>query len=389
MFKTLRCLDLHYKKYNAFFAATFISATLAAAAPLHAQELEDIQVIIKPQLQIEQNRELRRIVRQRGEAFVKSKRAEEAPADSSDPLTYNFFALDGGEPVLQKNSLQGLAGGALFLSLKDGQAAQADAPASLSGWNFWVDGKRGHIEDANPARSYEGGLYSINAGADTSVSDRLSLGFLALGTGSDVDLNFGGDFGESETGTFGTGGYISYLLTDTVALTGLLVHNWTENDSRIQAVTASYDSRAWNANLSIASYHFVGNWQLVPSAGLSYSHERDESYADSAGTVIPASTTRIGTATIGGSVSYTQLLENGMAVSPSLELNGEYTFLKSVSVPSASATADDQKFDANLSAGLDIQIDTQTSLGLSATVNGLAKPDFYSATAGGRFSVKF
>jgi hypothetical protein len=138
----------------------------------------------------------------------------------------------------------------------------------------------------------------------------------------------------------------------------------------------------------LTSYHLAGNWLLAPTVGVSFNEESDAAYVDTAATAFAASTTCTGTLAFGGSATYTHTLENGLTVQPGISVEGEWTFLRSVTATSTVAP-DTQDFDVNATASIDFQLSQSASLSLSSTVSGLAKPEYLSVTGGGKLSFSF
>lgn len=325
-----------------------------------AQEFDFIQAIIKPQLNIEQSRRIRQIVRDVGGKRWAS-------------------AMSGG---IQDGVVMQPAGYSIV------PTADLVTQQTAAGWNVWLDGSAGHIEDTAELRAYDGDQLSVSLGADTQVNSKLTLGAILNHSATDISNTFVA--GTSTTSAISVGPYMALFLTDTLVLTGSFLYTWTDNSADSGGVSADYDSEGWGLNGSLTSYHQAGNWLLAPTIGVSFNEERDDAYANSEAppTEFAASTTRTGTMAFGGSATYTHVLENGMTMQPVVSVEGEWTFLRSVTATST-IEADTQEFDVNITAGSDFQISNSVSLSLSSTVSGLAKPDYLSVIGGGRLSVSF
>ena len=350
--RSLACFSLF-----AMTAAALLSVTPDTAK---AQEFDFIQAIIKPQLNIEQSRQIRQIVRDIGG----KRRAS---------------AMGGGT----SNSVVMEPAGFNIVPAADLAAAQ-----QVAGWNVWLDGSAGYLEDTEMLRAYDGTQVSVSFGADTKINDKLTLGIILNHSATDITNVFVP--GGSTTSAIGIGPYMALFLTDTVVFTGSFLYTWTDNAADSGPITANYDSESWALNGSLTSYHQVGKWMLAPTIGASLNEERDEAYLNNEAppTAFSASTTRTGSLAFGGSATYTYALENGMTIQPALNVEGEWTFLRSATATST-ISPDTQEFDVNITASSDFHLSDSVSLSLSSKVSGLAKSNYLSVTGGGRLSISF
>lgn len=325
-----------------------------------AQEFDFIQAIIKPQLNIEQSRRIRQIVRDVGRKRWAS-------------------ATSGG---LQDGVVMEPAGYSIV------PTADLMTQQTAAGWNVWLDGSAGYIEDREQLRAYDGSQLSVSLGADTQINSKLTLGAILNHAATDISNAFVA--GTSATSAISVGPYMALFLTGTLVLTGSFLYTWTDNSAGSGGVTADYNSESWGLNGSLTSYHQAGSWLIAPTIGVSFNKERDDAYANSEAppTEFDASTTRTGTMAFGGSATYTHVLGNGVTIQPVVSVEGEWTFLRSVTATST-IEADTQEFDVNVTAGSDFQLSNSVSLSLSSTVSGLAKPNYLSVIGGGRLSVSF
>ena len=349
-------------KSNAINTILLLAAAVlllpSASRPAVAQEFNEVQIVINPQLSIERARRLRHVVRD-----IAGKRLAPVPGGG-----------ETGSSVITPS-------GHIIVPTADVSAAQTS-----QGWNLWLDGSGGYLENTQTAREYSGYQVSISAGADTQVTEKLTVGLIVNHNATDIDNTFLP--GTSTTSTWGIGPYAAYLLTDTLVLSGSFLYNWTNNDSNSGGVTAAYDAESWSFNTNLTSYHFIDQWTLAPTLGVSVTKDMDDAYVDSAASPFAASTSRTGTFSFGGTATYTHTAENGTTIAPYVSAEGEWTFLNSVSTM-AGLTEDSRDFDVNVSAGADFQLSQSLSMSLSSTVSGLAKPDYLSVVGAGRISLSF
>ncbi len=351
------------QSFAKLFGLLIVTAISVYALPneARAQEFNAIQIIINPQLNIEQSRRIRQIVRDIGG----KRRAS---------------VMSGGNP---DGVVMEPAGYSIV------PTADLTVTETAAGWNVWLDGSAGYLESTKPLRGYDGDQMAVSLGADTTINDKLTVGVILNHSATDITNSFVS--GTSTTSAIGVGPYMALFLTDTLVLTGSFLYTWTENGADSSGgVTADYNSESWALNGTLTSYHQAGNWMLAPTVGVSFNDESDDAYVDTAASGFAASTTRTGSLAFGGSATYTHTLDNGMTIQPALSVEGEWTFLRSVGATSAIDVAvDNADIDVNITASSDFQLSNSVSLSLSSTVSGLARPDYLSVTGGGRLSVSF
>lgn len=340
------------------FRAILLAASLAGGQAT-AQEFNEVQAVIKPWLNLEKSRGLRHLMREIGR--------DRWLAAFGDDLSGTAGALSAGHGL----------GGSL-----GGTHGATDA----NGWNIWLDGQAGRVEDTAVPRAYDGRQWSVSFGADTQVTDRVIVGGLINHSGTDVDNVFLP--GNSTTSAVAAGPYAAVFLTDTLVLTGSLLYTWTDNDATSFGVASTWRSQSWALNTTLTSYHPVGDWLLAPSVGISLDEEREDGYLDTAATLFPAVRTRTGTFAFGGAVSRSFALGNGAAITPELSVEAEWIFLNSTTA-TTSVLADTRRFDVNATLGAEIAFSDSVSLSINGTVSGLANPTYLSVVAGGRLTVSF
>ncbi|MEM9331173.1 MAG: autotransporter outer membrane beta-barrel domain-containing protein [Pseudomonadota bacterium] len=340
------------KHFLVLFA--LLIAVFGAHSTAGAQEFNEVQAVIKPQLQLENSRKIRQLIQRIGKDRFDQKQKSRSSASFGADL--------------------------------DGEPDEEDVGEETPGRNFWIEGSVSRLEDSAPIRAYDGTQHSVSIGGDAAVTERLTLGIIGNYSESDVDNIFLP--GNSTTEVISAGPYVAYFLTDTVVLTGSLLYSDTENGATSGGVVASYDSESWNANATLTTYVFAGNALFAPNVGISFSEERDEAYVDSAATFFAASTTRSSTLNFGVSASSSRVLSNGVTIDPSIGIEGEWTFDQSVDAPT-SVVANTEEFDANVVFGIDFQWNESFSLEFSGNYAGLARTDYESLTGNVRVSFSF
>ncbi|MGI9365572.1 MAG: autotransporter outer membrane beta-barrel domain-containing protein [Rhizobiaceae bacterium] len=371
------------------FATTFMTFAEATPAPKLPQ-FDQVQVAVKPEINIERMRQIRDLVRDLMSQRVRARNIQNLPPENA-PFDPSASRADGGQfglmqeiellaDIIQQNSSVQSQQGTYALQASTTEEAASSTPTT----NVFGEVNGGPVESTKTRLGYDGHQLSVNVGLDKSVSERLTLGLIGTHSATDIDENF--IAANSTTDAYGIGPYFGLFLTETLVLTGSLLHTWTDNETSNGVVSADYDSRDWMINGTLTSYHFVENWMLAPSIGASYNEERDEAYLDTIGTPYAALTTKTGTFSAGGAATYTHYLENGVILQPKLSFEAEWTFERSVSAGTATST---DEFDVSLAAGLDITFSESAALSLDVTFGGLARSDYESLLAGGRLTLSF
>lgn len=363
-------------------------ATISIPAGANAQEFDAVQGIIKPQINIERVRKLRRLIRDVArDRFIAPKTGasrDRPPAQPSE--SHSAARLPGSTSVIAENGfLQERFDLEETNSLHAFETRLEEIPSRLSG-SFFVDAGTGRLEDTNEMRAYDGTQQSLSVGFDLQLSDRLLIGFIASNAKSDVDNTFVA--GNSTTDTISLGGYGAIFLSDTLVLTASVSHNHTRNTADGEGVTAGYDSNGWTATTTLTQYISLGGWQIAPSLGASYDDSRDDAYRDSMGTLYASEVTRSGIVTAGISAGYTFALGDVSTATLNLSAEAEHEFYRSVGTQFAD-DGNNETFDATLGAELDLAFNEWVSFSLGATMSGLGKEDYRSHMMSGRLTISF
>jgi len=344
------------------FGALHLAIITASSLPAASQELNDVQYIVNPRLQIERARQIRNAVR-----HAVGKRLAPGPTGGT---------LNG--TVLQPSGLT--------------VTPSADTDVAMDPkWNAWVDGSYTNIDDDNAVRGFNSDQSSISVAADYRLTDRILLG--GLFNFSDSETQNVSVPGRSTTDNYSGGAYIGAVLTDNLVFDASFLYTWTDNFAQdsIPVVSARYDSEAWNLNANLTGYWYFDALRVSPNIGVSYSRGRDDGYVDSAATAFPSVVTRTGTFNFGLTLGYTVALDDTTSAEPYVSIEGEWEFEESTSPPQTTATVppDNRNFDARVEAGIEFALASNLSLTLRGDVGGLARKRYRTLSGGGQVSIQF
>lgn len=329
--------------------------------PAAAQELSFIQEIVNPRLTVERNRTVRTAVK----AAVGRRLA---------PMANGGVAFQAGiEPA----------------GMIIAPAANVETDAAQTRWSAWVDGSYTNIDENHSLRAFTSDQSGITTGLDRQFTDRFLLGVIFNYSNSDTQNIFLP--GSSTTDNYSAGPYIGLALTDNIVFDASFLYTWSDNAVRqTGGASAAYDSESWNFNANVTGYWYFDNLRVSPSAGVSYSRSRDESYVDSAAFVYASEVTRVGTMNFGTTLAYTVNLDDTRTAEPYVTVAGEWEFENSVSPAIATGLPTDTRdLDARVEAGVELGLVSNVTLTLNGSIGGLARSRYQTLTGGGRVSISF
>lgn len=360
---------------NSGFGVSVAALGCLFAMPAHAGKyMNYVQVTVTPQLMLERARNQNIAVRDAvGRALV------EAPRETAVPLPYLGMTRYYSDDVLgTSNSAFGITG-----TSETGGTASASKK-----WNIWINGTYTYLDDNLPMAGYDGYQSAGIAGIDYKITDRIVLGLIGNLSTSDIDntVPFTG-IGNSQTDGYGLGAYAGVLVTDHIVADASFLYNWTDNSTFDGVDTASYNSDGWTLGGNLTGYWYTGKWRWSPAIGISWSHNHDDAYVDSASIPFPAQEQDTGLFTFGGTAGYNFAVSDKNTAELWASATGEWTFERSgspsLTTPGVPVRNDD--FDVRLASGLDITTASGITLGVSGEVSGIAISDYISY--GGKVSL--
>jgi outer membrane autotransporter protein len=278
-----------------------------------------------------------------------------------------------------------LADGNWVVFAADEGAAEQAAATPL--WNVWVDANLTGSERDDPFVGNDGSVTSVSGGIDRRIGDRAVLGALINYEMADFDTRPSDGTLETEGG--GVGAYGGIALTDTIVLDGLVLWKALDNDVADPFGRGSYDSTRWLAATNITGYFFVDRWRLSPTAGLSWSEERQDAYVDSRGLPSPSKVAEKTTLSAGLQMGYTFDLGDGASLEPWLGVTASWDVDTSRRPPPTFPDRELDEFDVTVVGGLKAKLTDRASLALKASIGGLARSDYDVVSGSAQLSFKF
>ena len=353
--------------------AFYLSWTSAGMA---GKDLVRTQVVITPQIMLERAHRQSLAVRD----AVRKALVDEPKISTVDFSNTYFLATETPSEVIETSTSDGSTD------------ASGDTEDQTLSWSAWADGAYTRLDDNMPMSSYDGYQLSSIIGLDRTISDRVVIGVIGNWNTSHIDDTFLSPIGGfSETDGKGIGVYAGALITDQITADISYLYSWTDNHAFDGFDTANYGSNGWTITGNVTGNWYNGNWRLSPTAGVSWSHNIDEAYVDSAFAPFPSQEQNVGSMTFGSTVGYSFDLPNAATAEVWTSATGEWTFERSQS-PSATAFAipvRGEDFDVRIAGGIDLATPSGITFSLSGEISGVAIRDYLSTEAKISVSIPF
>jgi hypothetical protein len=162
-------------------------------------------------------------------------------------------------------------------------------------FSVWSSASHSQVSDTNKVSStgqisYDGSLDVFSLGFDKRLNDRLLVGF-SLGR-VDIDLDTPWNLGTYDSQGISIAPYFSYLLNDTLTLSGYLGYTSGDIDvvDNVLVSTADYGFDRYQGALSLKASRWFGKVNLSGHIGYGLSSEHADAYTDSSGVANAART---------------------------------------------------------------------------------------------------
>ncbi len=267
-------------------------------------------------------------------------------------------------------------------------------------YGAWVAGSWSSVEDNNTDTAFDGNVYTVMAGADYKVDDRLLVGLSIGYEDTDIDTAFNG-FGGTDGNIDGNGWtiapYVSYGIADHVRANLVAGYSDVEYDtlrfdtSTGNRITGSTDASRYFVDASLnADYTVAENWTLYSKFGVFYASEEKDAFTETesnGATIAQADNdTDFGQFSLDARVGY--LFE---FVEPYALVGLEYDFTKDEATVGAGQTAaslDNEDFGARFGGGFNLRLGPNVTGGIEAyTVE--FRDDYEEVTATGNLRIEF
>lgn len=309
--------------------------------------------------------------------------------------------------------------------LWDDEGANGNDPFSFTGassaWGSQVSfstsmSRIAQAQDATEALAYAGGGLPVKApprriarndGLDIWVEAHYS----AFGA-NDLRVRNSGQFGVAYLGA-------DYLINSSILVGALVQYDWMNERSRTLGSAASgngvmagpyttvrlannifFDARAawgvsdnrvnpfgtyqdsFDTNRWLARANLTGNWRfgdirVTPSAGLTYVEERQKSYVDTLGVLIPGQTVALGRFDAGPEIAYRIMLASGAIVEPHISLKGVWDFQRPDTTSVAGLLVAGDELHAKVQAGVLARSPSGWSMRTVVSYDGVGSSRFH------------
>ncbi len=257
-------------------------------------------------------------------------------------------------------------------SLKDGVAngpARAASPAT-SGLDVWVEGHFSDYRDRAGGSHSNGRFGVLYLGADYLLTPAILVGAL-------VQFDWTGKSpGLSNTSIDGkgymAGPYASVQLTQHLFFDARAA--WGSSDNSVNPF-GSYEDKfstdRWLAHAKLTGNWHFGSFRVTPSLAYTYVEDKQESYADALGVLIPSQTVSLGRLSFGPEIGYRLKGADGIIWEPHASIQGVWDDTGSHTSQVGGLVADGNDFRGLVQAGVLVTSPRGPSARLVASYDGL------------------
>jgi hypothetical protein len=245
----------------------------------------------------------------------------------------------------------------------DDLLAQTPSPAQAvaSRWHTWLDVRGGGLDD-DRASAFDGRHLNVTGG----VAYRMSATLLLGGVVGYEDFNY--ELGlrnvELDGNGWTAGGYVGWKFWDRLRLDGMLIYSRISYDAQADAVTGDFDADRVTGMMRVSGRWTIVPWLFVePSGRVIHTHEDQDGFTDTAGVAQEDYSFDVGTASFGGEVG-SPLAWNGVTITPSVGLFGDYGLGDSTQNDVAVVPQAEDGWSARVTSGVRLSVDN----GLSASI---------------------
>lgn len=294
------------------------------------------------------------------------------------------------------------SGDGQFSLASNGFAASTGMAAGDHGkaYGAWVAGSWSNVEDDNTSTAFDGDIYTIMAGADYALSDKLLVGLSIGFENADIDTafnGFGGNKGNIDGDGWTVAPYLSYSFMKNARANLVLGYSDVEYDTLRydpntgNSITGSTDADRFFIDASANSdYLYDEKWHLNGKFGIFYAREEKDGFTETESN--GATISQAGYDTDFGQFQLDARLGYMFKyVEPYALIGLEYDFTKdeaTVGAGQSKASLDDEDFGARLGGGMNLRFAPNITGGFEVyTVEG--RGDYEEVTGTGNLRVEF
>jgi outer membrane autotransporter protein len=174
------------------------------------------------------------------------------------------------------------------------------------------------------------------------------------------------------------GPYATVRLSENIFLQGRLAAGRSTNEvSPFLTYPDTFSTKRWLASSTLVGRWQVGNWQIRPSASISYIEDVSEAYTDSLGVAIPGLKVSLGQFKTGPQFSYRHLLADGTLLEPRFGAEVIWNFAASDNVADFGGTlSGPEEIRGRVELGLKTQFTNGVGLDVSGSYDGIGSSSF-------------
>jgi hypothetical protein len=263
-------------------------------------------------------------------------------------------------------------------------AAKAPPKRTLERPNFdmWIEAHFSQYRARAGNFSDDGGFGLVYMGADYLVTSSVLIGALIQFDWMSESSRTAAITSASGTGWM-AGPYLSVRLTPDLFFDSRAA--WGTSSNRVNPFGTYEDGFAtqrWLANARLTGNWTVDNFRITPSVGFTYIEERQHSYVDTLGLLIPSQTVALGRLSFGPEFAYRHLGADGTLYEPMISITGQWDAVKpDVAFVAGMPVPTDNLF-ARVQGGIMARWPSGFALRATASYDGIGSSSFNSV--GGR-----
>ena len=313
--------------------------------------------------------------------------------DIAGRLTGGLGGADGSAADVSANGAGGSFNAAFATSLRQIASSHAGAyamdiataaglddaatTAPANGFDLWAKGAWSRLDSGDTTSD----LALVHIGADYRLSDDLLIGVLGQVDWSDEDNDTTSAKADGlgwMAGPYAAARVHEHLIVDARAAWGR-----SDNDvSPTGAHTDSFKTKRWLVSGGLTGDIRVDNWHLTPGIEATYFREKQDSYTDSVGVLIPNRTISLGQLTFGPEAAYLYRPAEDWVIGPRAGVQGIWNFTDAEVVDIATgATGGSDDLRMRTEGGVSVTYDARYTVIVDGFYDGIGA-DNYSAFGG-------
>lgn len=240
----------------------------------------------------------------------------------------------------------------------------------------WTQGDYSIIDREETGLEMDGNSTLFVVGADYQITDHFKAGL--AGAWEKADLTTTYNLGSVDSNGFSVIPYIGYDALENWTVDAAVGYSQVSYETMRSKdvsgqVTGSFNGKRVFASANATGDYKIGDFGILPKAGVFYLKERQEQFNESNGELVEASTLNFGRFTFGSKVGYAGFTEYGI---PYVKAYGEYDFKQPDSVlKSNNHYSNKEKFGGVFGLGYEIETEDGLTASLEGSTNSVGRSD--------------